>query len=168
MTKKIKEGYVVAKDRAKLSVGDVIKMTCEFNDVTQAELARRSGLQPSNLSEIVNGRRIIGRVVAEKIAKALNVSPSFILFAGNAPREGSDVGFSSSLEKDRTILLLHALRMLKDNENEKVGQQRTAMRNAIQYITQVLKPVPETAFMPLNVITHSKNRAKRAPTKHRR
>ncbi|MFA5812485.1 MAG: helix-turn-helix transcriptional regulator, partial [bacterium] len=74
--------YVAAKDRANLSTGDVIKMTCELNEMTQAELSRRSGVSPSNLSDIVHGRRPVGKAIAEKLARALNVSPAFILFAG--------------------------------------------------------------------------------------
>lgn len=83
--------YVEAKDRAKLSVGDIIRMACDFNEISQAELSRRSSVSPSNLSDIIHGRRQVGKAVAEKLARALNVSPVFILYAGYEPREGADL-----------------------------------------------------------------------------
>lgn len=130
---KIKKEYVVAKDRAKLSAGEVIKMTCELNDITQAELAHRSGIQSSNLSDIISGRRKIGRIVAEKIAKVLNVSPAFILFGGETSREGADIGGGIDVS-----LLEHAIQAVEDNKNKNISAQLGSMRLAIEFIAKAI------------------------------
>lgn len=130
--------YVDAKDRADLSVGDIIKMTCELNDLSQAECSRRCGISPPNLSDIIHGRRPIGKAVAEKIAKALNVSPAFILFGGAAPRKGSDAYSKFELRKS---LLLNALQKLKVAEKQR-AEVRPAMRSAIILITRALQGNP--------------------------
>ncbi len=130
--------YVVAKDRANLTAGDVVKMTCEVSEMTQAELSRRSGVSPSNLSDIVHGRRPVGKAVAEKLAKALNISPAFILFAGTSARDGADICLSH--RGKRESLLLNAIRTLKNAEKKRVERHRAAMRSAINLITKALEP----------------------------
>lgn len=130
---KIKKGYVVAKDRVKVSVGDVIKEMCELNELSQTELAKKSGLQESNLSDIINGKRSIGKAVAEKIAKVLNVSPSFILFAGDESREGADL--SSGID---VSLLEQAIQTVEDNKNKDTYSQLNGMREAIEFIAKAL------------------------------
>lgn len=130
---KIKNEYVPAKDRVKLTVGDVIKMSCELNEITQTELAKKSGIQESNLSDIINGKRSIGKAVAEKLAKVLNVSPAFILFAGEKSRKGADLSSDidvSSLER--------AIQAVEDNKNKNTHIQLDSMREAIEFIAKAI------------------------------
>lgn len=141
-----KTKYVDGKDRANLSVGDVIGMTCELNDISQAELSRMAGVSPSNLSDIIHGRRPIGKTVAEKIAKALGVSPAFILFGGAAPREGANIATESEAQKKN--FLLDAIRKLKAAEEQQT-EARPAMRSAIILITRALQPDPMSGLEPL-------------------
>jgi len=90
--------YVRAKDRVKLTSGDVVRVACEMTGMSQAELARRSKIAPSHISAIIAGKKPIGKVVASKLGRALNISPGQILFAGEGPREGSHV--TEALEKN--------------------------------------------------------------------
>lgn len=41
--------------------------------MTQKELARLSGVSQENISRIENGKRSVGKAVAKKLAKALNI-----------------------------------------------------------------------------------------------
>ena len=139
--RKTKGGYVKARDRANLSAGDVVRMTCELNEMTQAELCKRAGISPPNLSDIIHGRRPLGKKIAERLSKALNVSPAYILFAGSVPREGSEAaGWTFDLRPD---LLLKAIRTLSiaKKPNVEVEACRAAMREAITLIEKARKPV---------------------------
>ena len=71
--------YLPAEKVAELKIADYVRLTCELKEITQAELARRAGMHPSHLSEIVHGRRTIGAVVAKKLAKAIGISVSHLL-----------------------------------------------------------------------------------------
>lgn len=93
-----KTDYVRVGDRMKLSAGDVIRVACEMLGMSQAELARRSKIAPSHISAIIAGKKPIGKVVASRLGRVLNVSPGQILFAGENPREGSHV--VEALEKN--------------------------------------------------------------------
>lgn len=138
--------YVDAKDRANLSVGDIIRMTCELNEISQAELSRISGISPSNLSDIIHGRRPVGKTVAEKIAKALDVSPAFILFGGVIPRKGANINTKNETQKKN--LLLNALQKLKAAERQRT-EAHPAMRSAIILITRALQPDIMSGLKPL-------------------
>ena len=72
--------YVRAKPHSKLSTGEVIRMLRELKEWTQDELARRSGISPTNLSALENGRVEIGKRRAEQLARAFNVHPAIIMF----------------------------------------------------------------------------------------
>ncbi|MFH1830386.1 MAG: helix-turn-helix transcriptional regulator [Pseudomonadota bacterium] len=82
--------YRKVEDRIKLSAGDAVKTAREMLEMSQAELAKAAGIRQSHLSEIEHGKRSMGCVVAEKLARALDLPPSLILFAGETPREGAD------------------------------------------------------------------------------
>jgi len=86
-----KNDYIEAKDRVKLSAGDVVRISCEMMEMSQADLARRSGIAASHISAIIKGTRPVGKAVAEKLAKPLHVSPGHILFAGKEPGKQSHV-----------------------------------------------------------------------------
>ena len=69
-----------AKRHAKLSTGEVIAMLRELKGWTQTELAKRSGISPTNLSLLENDRVDIGKRRAEQLAKAFKVHPAIIMF----------------------------------------------------------------------------------------
>lgn len=168
-----KSDYVEARDRVNLTVGDVIKMSCELNEISQAELSKRTGIPESNISEMIHGKRSIGKAIAQKLAKSLNVSPAFILFAGEAPRDGADIyadkmGAHSKIHLRKMGLLLKTINTLKENENKRAEKQRIAMRNAIKYLTLILQPSDSPKVAPLDLVAHSERNVKRAHLKARR
>lgn len=72
--------FVRAKSHATLTTGEVIRMLRELKGWTQGELARRSGINATNLSLLENNRLEIGKKRAEQLAKAFNVHPAIIMF----------------------------------------------------------------------------------------
>ena len=72
--------FVVAKAHVKLSTGEVIQMLRDLKGWTQDELAKRSGISPTNLSLLENGRVDIGKKRVEQFAKAFGVHPATIMF----------------------------------------------------------------------------------------
>lgn len=79
---KIRRGteFIPAKPHAKLTTGEVIRMLRELKGWTQAELAKRSGINATNISLLENDKAEIGKKRAEQIAKAFNVHPAIIMF----------------------------------------------------------------------------------------
>jgi transcriptional regulator with XRE-family HTH domain len=80
MKVKNQRGFVRAKSRAKLTTGEVIRMLRELKGWTQEELARRSGINATNLSLLENNRLEIGKKRTEQLANAFNVHPAIIMF----------------------------------------------------------------------------------------
>ena len=72
--------FVPAKPQVPLSTGEVIRMLRELKGWTQAELARRCGVTPTNLSLLENEKVEIGKKRAEQIAKAFAIHPAIIMF----------------------------------------------------------------------------------------
>ena len=72
--------FVSAKQHAKLSTGEVISMLRELKGWTQNELAKHSGISPTNLSLLENDKVDIGKKRAEQLAKAFSVHPAIIMF----------------------------------------------------------------------------------------
>jgi len=52
----------------------------ELQELSQAELARRTGLSQSNISALETGARNMGRERALLLARALRVHPAVLLF----------------------------------------------------------------------------------------
>jgi len=75
-----KEDFVPARQHARVSTGEVIRILREKKGWTQEELAKRSGISSSNLSMLENDRLDIGKKRAEQIAKAFAVHPAIIMF----------------------------------------------------------------------------------------
>ena len=79
--KKIKSrDLIAAKQHAKLTTREVISMLRELKGWTQNELAKRSGISPTNLSMLENDKIEIGKRRVEQLAKAFNVHPAIIMF----------------------------------------------------------------------------------------
>lgn len=75
-----KNEFVTGRPYAKLSSGEVIRMLRELKGWTQEDLARRSGISPTNLSLLENDRVDIGKKRVLQIAKAFDVHPATIMF----------------------------------------------------------------------------------------
>lgn len=157
-----KSDYIVAKDRVKLRVGDVIRVSCEMMNLSQTELAHRSGIAESHISAIINGKRMIGKIVAEKLAHVLNVSPSVILFAGEKSREGSDVGIGID-----TSLLEKAIRTVEKNKNEDTDVQLESLRSAVEFIAKAILSVSRGDLAPVGLVAHPTKRSHAVCVKRR-
>jgi transcriptional regulator with XRE-family HTH domain len=72
--------FVTAKPHARLTPGEVIRMLRELKGWTQADLAARCGISPTNLSLLENRKVEIGKKRAEQIAKAFRLHPAIIMF----------------------------------------------------------------------------------------
>ena len=72
--------FVAARPHAKLSTGEVIRMLRELKGWTQEELARRSGISPTNLRLLENDRVDIGKKRVLQLADAFGVHPATIMF----------------------------------------------------------------------------------------
>jgi transcriptional regulator with XRE-family HTH domain len=75
-----KSTYIAAKSHAVLTTGETIRMLRELKGWTQGELARRSGINVTNISLLENERIEIGKRRAEQLAKAFNIHPAIIMF----------------------------------------------------------------------------------------
>jgi transcriptional regulator with XRE-family HTH domain len=71
---------VSAKPHAKLTTGEVIRILRDLKGWTQAELARHSGINATNLSLLENDRVETGKKRVEQLAKAFDVHPAIIMF----------------------------------------------------------------------------------------
>ena len=72
--------FVPAKPHAKLTTGEVIRMLRDLKGWTQVELAKHSGISPTNLSLLENDRVVIGKKRTEQLANAFGVHPAIIMF----------------------------------------------------------------------------------------
>jgi len=72
--------FVTARSHAKLTTGEVIRMLRELKGWTQAELAKWSGINATNISLLENERVEIGKKRVVQIAKAFGVHPAMIMF----------------------------------------------------------------------------------------
>ncbi len=68
--------------RVKLTPGEMARILREKNELTQSELAERTGLTQSTISNIENGRTQLGAERAKTLARALCVHPAVLLFPG--------------------------------------------------------------------------------------
>jgi transcriptional regulator with XRE-family HTH domain len=161
---KIKKEYVLAKDRMKVSVGDVIKEMCELNELNQTQLAKKSGVQESNLSLIMRGKRTLGKAVAEKLAKALDVSPAFILYAGDLPRDGVDLRSCIDVP-----LLENAIRIVDKNKDKAPRIQLKGMRDFLDTLTRMLiSAAPRQDLAPIELVSQHAKRSQAVHGKRRR
>ena len=80
MSKKKENEFVSAKPHVALSTGEVIRMLRELKEWTQEDLAKRSGITPTNISLLENGKVEIGKKRAEQLAEAFKVHPAIIMF----------------------------------------------------------------------------------------
>ncbi len=75
-----KKDFVKAKVHVHLTPGEALKMIRVLQDLTQADLAKLTGISQSNISALESNTRKLGRERAIIFAKALKVHPSVLLF----------------------------------------------------------------------------------------
>ncbi|BBO17068.1 conserved hypothetical protein [Candidatus Brocadia pituitae] len=68
-----------SKDRLKSSVGKKLKSLRKGKKITQKQLANRTGLSPSLLSQIENGQIAASLITLDKLSAALNVKIAYFL-----------------------------------------------------------------------------------------
>lgn len=72
-----------------------LREAMEFNNMTQAELAQKSGLWPSAISDYLNNKYKAKQDKVAVLAKALNVSPSWLLGVGDDKESKADIDLES-------------------------------------------------------------------------
>lgn len=70
--------FIPAGSYASLSTGEVIRMLRELKNWTQKDLAKKSGINETNLSSLENDRIEIGKKRAEQLAKAFLIHPAIM------------------------------------------------------------------------------------------
>lgn len=83
---------VPARARVQLSPGEMVRVMRELQELTQAELAERSGIVQGTISSIENGRATLGVERAERLARALKVHPAVLLWPNWEESEAKRVG----------------------------------------------------------------------------
>lgn len=71
-----------AKKRVEVSVGESVRILRELQELSQNQLAERSGIPQATLSAIENGRVNLGVERAKVLARALKCHPAVLLFPG--------------------------------------------------------------------------------------
>ena len=80
MKKLNKKDYNPARKQLALTSGQIIRNLRTLKSWTQDELAKRSGIGPTNISLLENDRVDLGKHRAQAIAKALGVHPAILMF----------------------------------------------------------------------------------------
>jgi len=86
--------YRPEKSYAQLTPGDSLRVVRELQELTQTELAERTGIPQGTISALERGTKTLGADRAAKLAVALAVHPAVLLFPGWkvepwTPREAS-------------------------------------------------------------------------------
>lgn len=80
MSTERRTGFVRARVREEVMPGEMLRTLRELQELSQAELARQTGLSQSNISALETGARNMGRERALLLARALRVHPAVLLF----------------------------------------------------------------------------------------
>jgi len=71
-----------AKKRVTVSVGESVRIIRELQELSQNQLAERTGIPQATLSAIENGRVRLGVERAKVLARALKCHPAVLVFPG--------------------------------------------------------------------------------------
>ena len=71
-----------AKKRVEVSVGESVRILREFQELSQTQLSKLSGIPQATISAIENDRVNLGVERAKTLARALNCHPAVIVFPG--------------------------------------------------------------------------------------
>lgn len=75
-----RSGFVPAGAGIEVTPGEMLRAIRELQELTQSELARKSGISQSNISALETGARDLGRDRALVLARVLKVHPAVLLF----------------------------------------------------------------------------------------
>ncbi|MBI3793415.1 MAG: helix-turn-helix transcriptional regulator [Nitrospinae bacterium] len=78
----MRKGFLPAKKRMNVGVGESVRILRELQEFSQADLAKATGIPQSTISGIEHERIKLGVERAKTIARALKCHPSVILFSG--------------------------------------------------------------------------------------
>jgi len=78
----LKSDFAPVRSRRRLSVGQSVRIARELNELSQNELAERTGIAQSTISAIETNRVKLGAERAKTLARSLNVHPAVLLFPG--------------------------------------------------------------------------------------
>lgn len=81
MTRKPTE-FVPARKRIDVSVGESVRIIRELQELTQAELSRRTGIPQGTVSAIEHDKVRLGIERAKTLARALRCHPAVLVFPG--------------------------------------------------------------------------------------
>ena len=76
------KNYRRAKKQIEVSVGESARIIRELQELSQNELARRTGIPQSTISAIENNRVQLGVERAKVLAQALQCHPAVLVFPG--------------------------------------------------------------------------------------
>lgn len=74
--------FTKAKKRVSLTVGESVRIVRELQELSQTDLAERTGIPQSTISAIENNRVNLGVERAKVVARALKVHPAVLVFPG--------------------------------------------------------------------------------------
>jgi transcriptional regulator with XRE-family HTH domain len=75
-----KNDFARAKVHQTVTPGEALRIARELQELSQNDLAKKTGISQSNISAIENGSRQMGRERAMVLARALRVHPAVLLF----------------------------------------------------------------------------------------
>ena len=76
------KGYRPARKRVAVSVGESVRIIRELQELSQNELAERTGIPQATISAIENDRVRLGVERAKVLARALKCHPGVLVFPG--------------------------------------------------------------------------------------
>ena len=76
------KGYRPAKKRVIVSVGESVRIIRELQELSQNELAERTGIPQATISAIEHDRVRLGVERAKVLARALKCHPGVLVFPG--------------------------------------------------------------------------------------
>lgn len=88
--------YAPEKRHTKLTPGRALQIARELQDLSQSELARRTGIAQSAISAFESGAQEIGLKRVKILAEALGVHPAVIAFPDYEPPANKRRGFGRS------------------------------------------------------------------------
>jgi transcriptional regulator with XRE-family HTH domain len=98
-----------------MHLGQAIKFCRQQRDLTQPVLAERAGISPSYLSVLEKGKRDPSFSMIEKIARALDVPLSLLIFIATDPSEIQ--GLPTEITEKLAAATMNLLRAARD-ENQ--------------------------------------------------
>lgn len=78
--KSLKEEFTKSKQRIRLTTGEMLAILREKNELTQNQLAQKSGLTQATISSLESNRISLGVERAKALARVLHVHPAVLLF----------------------------------------------------------------------------------------